>query len=316
MHWLTVPLLMLLAASAWGATFPATSDPTMANQQRWGAMHQGYVADGCWHGTSATTSVALPSCRAFALDTTDPARLQGFEDTTPRTLAYSGGDGTYWLSGRATPNVTPPGWTCLPGLHYCTLKQETTPEVPSGLLLLGKVTVLTNTITAFVIQAPWRRTQPYTVPAGTTLTFGVCPLAEAMQVWHADGVTTGSVRFTPDACLAMRPEWWGADPTGTIDSTSVWRAALDASRHMAPLECTGDYLISATEPNQAFTFLGGEQIPRQAPHDERGGAREQRPGLSLHLRRHRARLWDDHRLGRQKQHSPARSLSVGSGRDG
>ena len=265
MHWLTVPLLMLLAASAWGGTFPATSDPTLADQQRWGAMQQGYVADGCWHGTSASTSVALPSCRAFALDTTGPARLQGFEDTTPRTLTYSAGDGTYWLGGRANPSTPMPGWTCSSGLHYCWIKAEAPPVVPSGLLRLGQVTVSTNAITAFAIMAPWQRTTPYSVPLGTTLTFGACPQAGRWQILDADRVTTGAVEFAGGACREYMPEWFGIAPDG-VDHSLKW-AAFFASVAVAEMANVPAYQSMVTVTPGVYPISGNPAVPIPAGVD-------------------------------------------------
>ena len=265
MHWLTVPLLMLLclAAHAWGTTFPATPDATLADQQRWGAMHQGYVADGCWHGTSASTSVTLPSCRAFALETAAPQALKGFEDTTPRTLTYSGGDGTYWLGGRWNPSTPMPGWTCSSGLHYCWIHADTAPVIPSGMVLLGKTTVQTNVITAFVLMAPLSRTTPLVVPAGTTLTLGVCPDAGRRTLWDANGTTTGAIHFAPGACGEVYPEWWGVDNTGRVDSAPLWNAVITSATLATSgygntaIACEGVYrLLSTVTIRGRMSLLG------------------------------------------------------------
>ena len=112
-------LVLLVAPMAHSRSFPATSDPTLADQQRWGAYSRGYVTDGCWHGTSATLNVNIASCRAFVLEQTAPEKLVGFEETAPSTLNYPPGDGTYWLGGRANPSAVMAGWTCQSGLHYC-----------------------------------------------------------------------------------------------------------------------------------------------------------------------------------------------------
>lgn len=257
---------LLLVLVAWGGraaarSFPSTGDATLAEQQRWGSVAPGYIAEGCWHGPSATTTATIASCRAFVLETDTPQALTGFEDTTPQTISYAGGDGTYWLGGRSNPGTTPAGWDCQAGLHYCTLKADTPPAAASGLLLLGKTTVSGGAISAFTIMAPWRRSTPYTVPAGTTLTFGVCPEAGPWHIFDAMGDgSSGSVAFTPEACLFTQFEWWGADPTGLVDATTRLRRALSASRHKAEIRCAGDYLISATAPAQALTLIGGEQI--------------------------------------------------------
>lgn len=263
---------VVLGAGAAGATsFPAAGDATLAEQQRWGSFSPGYIADGCWHAASAAgTTVTIASCRAFALETDAPEALKGFEDTTPRAITYSGGDGTYWLGGRANTGDTMGGWTCGAGTHYCWLKQETPPVVPSGMLLLGKTTVTSGAISAFVVQAPWRRTTPYPVPAGTTITLGACPHAGPVHIFDAMGdAGSGAVDFAPWACQEVYPEWWGADPTGAVDATLPWRRALLASKPDTPIVCQGVYALSATQQtaieagdasNNALTLTGLQQI--------------------------------------------------------
>ena len=145
--------LVMAASMAWGGSFPATSDPTLAAQQRWGASHQGSVVQGCLHGTSETTTATVPSCRAFVVDGAPP-RLQGFDEATPRAITYSGGDGTYWLFGRATPTMTPPALTCSAGTHYCWKASATPPAVPSGTVLLLKADVSGAAITAVTPEMP------------------------------------------------------------------------------------------------------------------------------------------------------------------
>ena len=247
-------------------SFPAAPDVTASEQQRGGNTLQGFVADGGFHGLSASTSVSLPSCRAFALDTTAPLMLKGFTETTARTITYSDGDGTYWLGGRATPSVTPGGWTSVPGTHYLWIKNATQPAIPPGVLLLGKVTVSASAITAFTIMAPWRRTTPYSVAAGTTLTFGACPEAGRWQIFDADRVTTGAIEFVGGACREYIPEWFGIFPDG-VDHSVNWRAFF-ASIPVATVEnvplyqstvtlTPGTYLISG---NPAITIPAGMDV--------------------------------------------------------
>lgn len=109
---------------------------------------QATVLSGCLPGASASTASTIPSCRAYVLDSaSDPPALLGFEETTPRTVTYTGGDGVYWLLGRATPVLQPPGWTCLPGTHYCWQKGDTQPTAPSSTLLLARSTVASGAVT-------------------------------------------------------------------------------------------------------------------------------------------------------------------------
>jgi hypothetical protein len=109
----------------------------------------GYVASGCTHGTSATTSVSIAACAAYArVEEAAGARLVYLQETQVRTLTYSGGDGTYWLGARATPGETPAGWTCQPGTHYCWKRSTTRPPYPGGVVLLQQTTVSGGAITA------------------------------------------------------------------------------------------------------------------------------------------------------------------------
>lgn len=257
-------LLALLAASvlpAQSRSFPSSPDVTEAEQQRWGSTTAGYVTSGCAFAASATTTVQLPPCDAFAVDSaTGVPALKGFGETQSRALTLAGGDGRYWIAGRSSPGLTAPGWTCLDGLHYCWVKSDGPPPVPSGLVLLWQTTVTAGAASASTLMAPLQRSTPYTVPAGTTLTLGACPQVERRPLFVADGASSGTVRFTADACVELYPEWWGADPTGLVDSTAAWRLALAAAKFTAPLSCAGDYRLSASEPDQALTLTGGEQI--------------------------------------------------------
>ena len=224
-------LLLAASSGAWGRSFPATSDPTLADQQRWGAMQHGYVTDGCWHGPSATLNVNIASCRAFVLDQTDPEKLVGFEELQPSTLNYPPGDGTYWLGGRANPSAPMTGWTCQSGLHYClSAASAAAPAVPSGMLLLGKTTVAGGAITAFTIRAPWRRTTPVPVALGTTLTFEACPEAGRWQIFQADEVTTGAVRFGQETCSVVYPEWFGVTADGVTENFLALKATIYAAQ--------------------------------------------------------------------------------------
>lgn len=156
-NWCSITLccsLLLAASGALARSFPGTSDPTLAAQERWGAYSLGYVVSGCTHGPGAGTTASVTACRAFALVTPDPARLVGFEETTARTISYSGGDGIYWLAGRSDPGVTPAGWTCLAGTHYCTVKSATRPAAVSGLVLLQSSTLAAGAISDTATMTP------------------------------------------------------------------------------------------------------------------------------------------------------------------
>ena len=296
LHWYCITvlysLLLLSRAVCESRSFPATSDPTLADQQRWGAYSRGYVTDGCWHGPAATLNVNIASCRAFVLDQTDPAKLVGVEELQASTLNYPPGDGTTWLGLRATPSAVMPGWTCQSGLPYCLLTSATPPVVPSGLLLLGKTTVAAGAITKFVIMAPWRPPTPVVVPAGTTLIFGVCPDAGRWPLWDANGTTTGAVHFAPGACGEVYPEWWGVDNTGLVDSAPLWNAIIPSTTLQTTgygntaIACEGVYRLLSTVTlrsrtsilgpykTSATAAIGAKSVPCQFNYEGTGDAFE------------------------------------------
>lgn len=284
MSWCMSLLILLLSMAVplavQAKSFPSVPDATLAQQQHWGSFTPGYITDGCWHGPSATTAATIASCRAFALDTTDPATLKGFEETTPRTLTYSGGDGTYWLAGRWNPSQAIGAWTCLAGTHYCWVKLDTPPLPVDGVVLLGKVTVAGGAITAFTVMAPWRRTTPAVIPAGTTVVLGVCPEAGRWHLFDANGTTSGLVRFGPGACGEVYPEWWGADPTGLADATAAWQQAidavsgLDAAYGRIPIACEGVYtVVGPLTVKPRLNIVGGFKV---------SGTGDKQPTCSFH----------------------------------
>jgi hypothetical protein len=258
-------LLTLLVASlpAWSRSFPSTPDVTEAEQQRWGTTVASYITAGCWwHPPTAGTTVTLEPCVAFGLDTEGQPTLKGFGEDVSRALTFSGGDGRYWVGGRTSPGLTIPGWTCLAGLHYCWAKSDTPPALPSGLMLLSTTTITAGVVGEAMLMAPLRRSTPYRVPAGVRLLLGVCPEVGRQPLFEADGGTTGLVRFGPGACGQIYPEWWGADPTGRLDSTAAWQQAIDAVSGLEeqqtlgriPLACTGVYKV--TGPLTVRPLLG------------------------------------------------------------
>ena len=252
--WTILALCLAANQPAHSRSFPYTPDVTESEQQRWGSVHTGYIADGCWYAPTAGLTVQVQPCRAFALETGDLPVLKGFSEPL-RSVTFSGGDGRYWLGGRTSPGLAMPGWTCLDGVHYCWVKSDTPPAVPSGLTLLATSTVAAGAVVDSMIMAPWRRALPYTVPAGTTLTLGVCPAEGRRQLWQANGTSTGLIRFGPGACGEVSPEWWGADGTGRADATAGWQQAIDAvsgtgasndTVERVPIRCEGSYKLLGT----------------------------------------------------------------------
>lgn len=61
------------------------------------------------------------------------------------------------------------------------------------------------------------------VSVGVTLTLTHCPIADAYQVFEADGSITGAVRLAPGGRCdqGLWAAWWGAKADGTTDSTTA-----------------------------------------------------------------------------------------------
>lgn len=206
---------LLLAPYAFGRTFPATSDPVAAAQQRWGTVSQGYVVQGCTHTTSISTSVSVASCRAFALDTADPDTLRGFEETVARTITYSGGDGTYWLAGRANVAITPAGWTSVAGTHYLWRLSTTKPAIPTGMVLLRQAIVLAGAITEVGDHRP---DSPFAdLPANLmSPMYGAvrdCTTDDtvAVQTWINNVRWRGTTGYAPPGCYEVTRLWLAYD---------------------------------------------------------------------------------------------------------
>lgn len=127
--------------------------------------------------------------------------------------------------------------------------------------------ITTNSKTQWYI-APGGRIN---VSPGVVLTFGSCPNAGQYQIFNAmNDANSGRVDFAPWACEHTYAEWWGADPTGAVDSTLHWRRALEDTKPGTPIHCQGDYWIK-TQPGDlavstshafpaALVLRGQEQI--------------------------------------------------------
>lgn len=151
-------LLLLWVAGTWaGNSHSGTGDVSMEFRTWWGDGGTGYVASGCLHTTSGTTSAAIASCRAFALNTGTPRQLEYIEDLASRTVTYSTGDGTYWLIAHASTTEAVSGWTRVGVSHYLWQKSTTQPLLPSRGAWLARVTVAGSDIT--VVQ-DWRSSNP------------------------------------------------------------------------------------------------------------------------------------------------------------
>jgi hypothetical protein len=147
-RWLWCLILLLAAGSLQARSFPQSPDLLLSEQQRWGLAMQGYVVEGCLPVLTSGLTVQIASCRAFVHRPDDnPARLVGFEEETPRLLTVSGADGPVWVAGRDSPATSAPGWTCLPGVHYCWSASAQPPALAAGLLWLARLTVSGGAVT-------------------------------------------------------------------------------------------------------------------------------------------------------------------------
>lgn len=178
------------------------------SQAVWGDAFQAYVRENCLHGTDADTTVVITNCRAYVRDSSaQKYQLRYVEDLTSRSITYSAGAGTYWLAVRANLSVTPGGWTCAAGTHYCWFLAASRPTLPAATLLVAKSTVAGGAVTAV---ADCRRSAP-----------------------------TG-VRSVTDPLF-------GADPTGATDSRAAFQAALKNAQDQlggVVLVPPGDFLLT------------------------------------------------------------------------
>lgn len=209
--------LLLVASCAWSRSFPATSDALAAAQQRWGATMQGYVASGCLHATSASTTISVPACRGFAVDTSDPRTLKGFEEPTARSFALTAGNGTYWLGARWNPGVTPGSWTAVPGTHYVWILSATEPLWPSGVVPLSR----------------------------STVTAGAVASVEDFRIGHAE---FGRVINVLDPI-------YNVDPTGNTDAVTGLNAACLAAKRLVDFQQHGAIIL--VPPGKYYLPNGG-----------------------------------------------------------
>jgi hypothetical protein len=174
---------------------------------------QGYVASGCVPSVAGGMALTMAPCRAFALDTTDPKTLKGFEEETARTLTLSGA-GPFWLVGRWHPGVTPPGWTCQPGTHYCWIQGASAPAWPSGTVRLAYAAQTAGVLTHAQVLAPSTPLDPQPLDAIVYATQyglrcdGVSDNSIALQTAVAAIPGAGGILLLPasaDACLFSQP---------------------------------------------------------------------------------------------------------------
>ena len=290
MRRLLLLLLLLLPTMVSAKTFPATSDPTLSAQQRWGAALQGYLTSGCLHGTSVSTTVSVPACRGFAFDTADPQTLKGLEETVARNVTFSGGDGTYWLVARWNINQTPGGWTCVAGTHYCWLLSVTEPAFPSGTTPLTQSTVAAGAVTAVLdiatrrFVAPTTFTQPVTTgpqsvwifEPGARLTYtgqalvhsGATIADPGQQIFFSGG--TGTLKFgagTGGSRTVISPAWFAhagsgsqATPWTSTDNCGGWCEAMKAVQFEGNLKAAPGYyrFSSATAAGTDLAVNSGD----------------------------------------------------------
>ena len=243
------------------------------------ALHA-YAVSGC-APTVPSSSLAFGAfaCKAYARGSVGELV---YIDQAAATVTLANTNGVHWVAACRDTSTAIAGWTRRAGSHYVFQQAASQPTEPAGCLTFAKVTVAGSVITAvedialrLITQsftrgtgttgstAPWIWETPgaiVTISAGGTLTLGACPQAGRWQIFNADGSSTGLVRFAAGACGTIYPEWWGADPTGVVDSTAIWADVIAAGADRAPIACDGQYLINTTAGNLAVAMIDGTQI--------------------------------------------------------
>ena len=268
---------VVMAPSAVSGSFPQVPDAERAAGQRWGSRAESYVLGMSGTVSASGLSVTLAPCEAFALDTTSPATLQGFREGGIRVLTLPATDGTYWILGRALTAVDPAGWTPLPGVHYSWKASATTPETPSGTLLLASAVVVGGTITQVWDEATRVITMPVSVPAGyqsgrrsrlivqeqgrlllgSGQTVALRGVVEAGR-WRVFDLTAAGSAVTFPNGGTVQPEWWGAQADDTTPSAAAITKALNANPYdMQVLLGEGVYRLEAaiTSPQAPGVLL-------------------------------------------------------------
>lgn len=258
-------------------SFPSVPEAAVATEARWGSFTESYVLGMSGTVTASGLVLTIAPCQAFALDTTSPARLQGFSEGVARTVILPATDGTYWILGRALTAVEPAGWTSLPGVHYAWRQSPTMPVAPSGTVLLASALVSGGTITQVWDEATRIITTPVTVPAGyqsgprsrliiqehgrlvvgSGQTVALRGPVEAGR-WHVFDLTAAGSAVTFPTGGTVYPEWWGALADDTTPSAAAITAALRANPYDMDVALgEGVYAIEAaiTPPLSGPTVL-------------------------------------------------------------
>ena len=156
--WIGIALVCvgLLVRVAAGRSTHGTPDVSQEQRAWWGDATPNptsYIVSGCTHSTSGTTSASIASCKGYALNTGSPRQAEYFEETSSKTVTYSGGNGTYWLIAHASIGDAVAGWTRNPvGSHYLWQLSANQPVTPNRATLLLKVTVAAAAISAIEDQ--------------------------------------------------------------------------------------------------------------------------------------------------------------------
>ena len=239
-------LLLLTTTVAHSRSFPATSDPTLAAQERWGASAMGYVLEGCLP-TAAGMVLTVPACRGFALQTVDPPALTGFEETVPRAITTQGA-GPFWLVARANPGVSPPGWTCVAGTHYCWQQSATQPPWPSGTLPLAKALVTAGAVSS--VQPLASRSPMDFAPLDGTVYATQYGLT-------CDGVTDNSAAL--QAALAAVPGLGGTIVLPAAELPCAYSETLDLSTKSVTIRGAGGTRANPPTSRSVLLYTGGGQ---------------------------------------------------------
>lgn len=256
-------------------SFPTEATAAVASQVVWGSATASYVLGMGGTVTATGLTLTIAPCQAFALETTLPARLQGFYEAGVRTLTVPAADGTYWLLGRALTTVTPAGWTPLPGVHYLWRQSAAVPAPVAGTVLLATVVVSGGVVTQVWDAATRVITAPVAVPAGyasgphsrlivqeqgrlrvgSGQTLALRGPVEAGRWPIFDLSAGGTVTFPSGG--TVKPEWWGARADDQTPSAAAITAALNANPTAMDVDLGGGVyrLESAIRSPQAGSTL-------------------------------------------------------------
>ena len=250
-------LLVLTVATGFAASNthgPSAVD--MEFKRRMGDSTPSYVVEGCVHGTSATTTVSVPACDAYAMDTSDGNRLEFMREASARNITYSGGDGLYWLAARHDIKVVPGGWTCVPGSHYCWTLNANRPALPDGMTFLSFATVSGGAITEVSSLSPLPSLATVTVDCPTAIdnTSQIQAAVDRMPVIGGNVLLSGRCVVTDEIVIAK-----SSVTIRGVGTSGRFRGPADTDKSDA-----GAFIVVGADlPNAIFRFTSFNGLATQ-----------------------------------------------------